>query len=234
MRPGQVQAREVRPGEARSYDVSVPTPDAQLRGILTIPEGSVGVVLFAHGSGSGRLSPRNTAVARTLQEAGLATLLMDLLTRDEESADARTGHLRFDIELLARRVCGATKWLREYPDTRSLPIGIFGASTGAAAALLAAVNDRDISAVVSRGGRPDLAMEHLGDVRAPTLLVVGGNDIPVIPLNQEAAAALRCEHDFVIVPGASHLFEEEGALDAVSALAAEWFRRHLSAAGPAA
>jgi dienelactone hydrolase len=216
--------------EARSVEVMVPAEGAELRGILAVPDRSIGVVIFAHGSGSGRLSPRNTAVARALHRDGLATLLMDLLTVEEENVDARTGHLRFDIELLARRVAFATKWARTHPEVRGLPIGYFGASTGAAAALMAAARDGDVAAVVSRGGRPDLAMECLEDVRAATLLIVGANDVPVIPLNQEAFAALRCEKDLVLVPGASHLFEEPGAIESVASLAAGWFVRHLSAA----
>jgi dienelactone hydrolase len=216
--------------EARSRDVLVPAGEAELRGILAVPERSIGVVIFAHGSGSGRLSPRNTAVARVLHREGLATLLMDLLTMEEETVDARTGHLRFDIELLSRRVAFATRWARAHDEIRGLPIGYFGASTGAAAALMAAARDGDIAAVVSRGGRPDLAMECLDEVGAATLLIVGANDIPVIPLNQEAFAALRCEKDLVLVPGASHLFEEPGALEAVASLASAWFARHLSAA----
>lgn len=215
--------------QARSLEVTVPAEEAQLRGILSLPANCLGVVIFAHGSGSGRLSPRNTAVARTLQGDGLATLLMDLLTVEEESADARTGHLRFDIELLARRVTHATRWVREQPEVRAVPVGYFGASTGAAAALVAAAEDPEVGAVVSRGGRPDLTMECLADVRAPTLLIVGANDIPVIPLNQQAFAALRCEKDLVLVPGASHLFEEPGTLDAAASLASAWFVRHLSA-----
>jgi dienelactone hydrolase len=215
--------------EARSVEVMVPAEGAELRGILAVPQRCTGIVIFAHGSGSGRLSPRNTAVARVLHREGLATLLLDLLTVDEENVDARTGHLRFDIELLSRRVAFATKWARGRDEVRGLPIGYFGASTGAAAALMAAARD-DIAAVVSRGGRPDLAMECLDDVRAATLLIVGANDVPVIPLNQEAFAALRCEKDLVLVPGASHLFEEPGALESVASLACAWFVRHLSAA----
>jgi dienelactone hydrolase len=164
-----------------------------------------------------------------LNEAKLATLLIDLLTLDEEAIDARTGHLRFDIDLLAERLVAVTDWLTQYPDTRSLPIGYFGASTGAAAALVAAAERPDVvGAVVSRGGRPDLAGPALVRVRAPTLLIVGGNDIQVIQLNRAALAQLRCEKQLVIVPGATHLFEEPGALDVVARLAREWFHRYLN------
>ena len=188
-------------------------------------------MLFAHGSGSSRHSPRNRHVARLLNEGNLATLLIDLLTSGEEAMDARTAHLRFDIGLLAERLVGATDWLRQYPDTRRLPIAYFGASTGAAAALVAAVErPNDVGAVVSRGGRPDLADEALERVRAPTLLIVGGNDLPVIRLNQIAFARLRCEKQLTIVPGATHLFEEPGALDEVAHLARAWFQRHLTSA----
>jgi dienelactone hydrolase len=163
-----------------------------------------------------------------LNKAGLATLLIDLLTPDEEAIDARTAHLRFDIDLLAERLVATTDWLTQYPDTQSLPIGYFGASTGAAAALVAAAERPDaVGAVVSRGGRPDLAGPALMRVRAPTLLIVGGNDTEVIELNRAAFARLRCEKQLVIVPGATHLFEEPGALDEVARLAREWFHRHL-------
>jgi dienelactone hydrolase len=186
------------------------------------------VVLFAHGSGSGRHSSRNRYVARLLNQAGLATLLIDLLTADEEAVDLQTAHLRFDIGLLAQRLVGATDWLTQQPDTRHLRIGYFGASTGAAAALVAAAERPDVvGAVVSRGGRPDLAGPALPLVRAPTLLIVGGNDVPVIGLNRAAFEQLRCEKQLVIVPGATHLFEEPGALDEVARLAREWFERHL-------
>jgi pimeloyl-ACP methyl ester carboxylesterase len=188
-------------------------------------------VLFAHGSGSSRHSPRNRYVARLLNEAKLATLLLDLLTAEEEAIDLRTAHLRFDIGLLAERLIGATDWLTQHPDTRDLPIGYFGASTGSGAALVAAAERPDVvGAIVSRGGRPDLAGSALQRVRAPTLLIVGGNDLPVIELNQAALAQLRCEKRLVIVPGATHLFEEPGALDEVARLACEWFERHLVSA----
>jgi len=202
-----------------------------LEGTLTLPEGAYGVVLFAHGSGSGRHSPRNRYVAQRLNEAKLATLQVDLLTSDEEAIDLQTAHLRFDIALLAERLVGATDWLTQHPDTRPLPIGYFGASTGAGAALVAAVERPDVvAAVVSRGGRPDLAGSALGRVRAPTLLIVGGNDFPVVELNQRALAELRCEKRLAIVPGATHLFEEPGALDEVARLTREWFQRYFTPA----
>ena len=190
-----------------------------LEGNLSLPEKARGVVLFAHGSGSSRHSPRNRHVARMLNEANLATLLIDLLTPEEEMIDLRTAHLRFDIGLLAERLVAATDWLTRYPDTRHLRIGYFGASTGAAAALVsAAERPQIVGAVVSRGGRPDLAGPALAGVQAPTLLIVRGNDYAVIELNQAALAQLRCEKRLVIVPGATHLFEEPGALDEVARL----------------
>ncbi len=213
-------------GEERP--VSVAAGPVTLEGNLSMPEAVRGVVLFAHGSGSSRHSPRNRYVARLLNEAKLATLLIDLLTSDEEASDMRTAHLRFDIDLLAERLVAATDWLRQYPDTRHFRIGYFGASTGAAAALVsAAERPQAVGAVVSRGGRPDLAGPALARVRAPTLLIVGGNDFAVIELNRTALGQLRCEKRLVIVPGASHLFEEPGALDEVARLAREWFERHL-------
>jgi putative phosphoribosyl transferase len=202
-----------------------------LEGDLSLPKKARGVVLFAHGSGSSRHSPRNRHVARTLNEANLATLLIDLLTPEEELIDLRTAHLHFDIGLLAERLVAATDWLTHYPDTRHLRVGYFGASTGAAAALVsAAERPQVVGAVVSRGGRPDLAGPALAGVQAPTLLIVGGNDYAVIELNQAALAQLRCEKRLVIVPGATHLFEEPGALDEVARLACEWFEHHLATA----
>jgi putative phosphoribosyl transferase len=200
-----------------------------VEGNLGIPEGALGVVLFAHGSGSGRHSPRNRFVAQQLRSAGLATLLIDLLTEDEEAVDQFTAHLRFDIGLLAERLVGATDWLAKDLRTASLSVGYFGASTGAAAALVAAAQRPErVGAVVSRGGRPDLAGEALPLVRAPTLLIVGGDDEPVIGLNKEALAQLGTPvKQLVIVPGASHLFEEPGKLEEVARLAADWFTRHL-------
>ena len=209
-------------------DVTVVTEGVTLRGLLGSTPGARGVVLFAHGSGSGRLSSRNNFVARSLQEAGLGTLLIDLLTAEEERAEAATGHLRFDISFLAQRLVGATVWLKEAAETRALEIGYFGASTGAAAALVAAAEiPDDVHAVVSRGGRPDLAGDSLPEVKAPTLLIVGSRDIPVIPLNKDAFDKLRCEKKLEIVPGASHLFEEPGTLEEVSRLASAWFTSHL-------
>lgn len=217
-------------GEERPVRVVVDR--VTLEGDLSLPEHAGGIVLFAHGSGSSRHSPRNRYVAHLLNEANLATLLVDLLTLDEEAVDVRTAHLRFDISLLAQRLVGTTDWLTRYPTTRDLPIGYFGASTGAAAALVAATErPQVVRAVVSRGGRPDLAGAVLPYVQAPTLLIVGGNDFQVIALNREAFAQLRCEKDLVIIPGATHLFEEPGALDQVARLAREWFARHLIRAG---
>jgi putative phosphoribosyl transferase len=210
-------------------DVMVTSGSVTLRGLLGTPRDARGVVLFAHGSGSGRLSSRNNFVAQSLQDAGLATLLIDLLTEDEERIDARTGHLRFDIPFLAKRLESATEWLAQSADTLSLKTGYFGASTGAAAALVAAAEMPErVHAVVSRGGRPDLAGEHLARVKAPTLLIVGSRDVPVIPLNEGAFAQLRCEKKLEIVPGASHLFEEPGTLEVVARLASSWFTKHLT------
>jgi putative phosphoribosyl transferase len=222
-----------RPGKWTGEEclVRVAAGLATLEGNLSLPDGARGVVLFAHGSGSSRHSPRNSHVARLLNEAKLATLLIDLLTSDEEAIDQRTAHLRFDIGLLAERLVGVTDWLMQHPDTRDLRVGYFGASTGAAAALVAAAErPQVVGAVVSRGGRPDLAGPALARVQAPTLLIVGGNDFQVIELNRAALAQLRCEKQLVIVPGATHLFEEPGALDEVARLAREWFERHLVSA----
>jgi len=202
-----------------------------LQGDLVIPEGASAIVVFAHGSGSSRFSPRNRAVARTLNEGGLATLLMDLLTMDEQQVDEHTGQLRFDIPFLARRVADALDWLSTQEQTRRLRIGLFGASTGAAAALVAAAERPAlVAAVVSRGGRPDLASEHLPNVKAPVLLIVGGDDVPVIGMNREASRLLRCENHIEIVPGASHLFEEPGTLEKVAELARDWFNKHIGKA----
>ncbi len=204
-----------------------------LPGDLVMPGGSGGIVLFAHGSGSSRFSPRNRFVARVLQDARLATLLIDLLTPEEEEIDIRTAQLRFDIELLAERLAGAIDWLKQQPATRHLNIGLFGASTGAGAALVAAATRPDaVAAVVSRGGRPDLAGRYLPKVKAPTLLIVGGNDVPVIGLNRQAMQLMRAETQLVIVPGASHLFEEPGTLEEVARLARDWFLRYLTQAPP--
>ena len=200
-----------------------------LEGNLNIPDNPRGIVLFVHGSGSSRFSPRNQFVAQQLHRAGLATLLIDLLTAHEEEEDRYTGHLRFDIQLLSRRVVGATDWLSLQPATGSLKIGYFGASTGAAAALVAAAErPLAIGAVVSRGGRPDLASSSLPAVQAPTLLLVGSKDTQVIELNRMAYSLLRGEKRMEIIPGASHLFEEPGTLEKVAELAGEWFTRYLA------
>jgi putative phosphoribosyl transferase len=211
--------------------VQVTAGPVVLEGKLGVPEGARGVVLFAHGSGSGRHSPRNRYVAGMLREAGLATLLVDLLTSEEEEVDLRTRQLRFDIGLLAERLVGATDWIAQNPDTRNLPVGYFGASTGAGAALAAAAERPEkVGAVVSRGGRPDLAGDSLSRVQAPTLLIVGGNDIPVIGMNRKAMEQMHVEKELEIVPGATHLFEEPGALEEVARLAAGWFVHHLGSA----
>ncbi len=210
--------------------VEIPAGPVSLEGELHIPGGASGIVLFAHGSGSSRHSPRNRAVAGRLREAGLATLLMDLLTAGEETIDLRTRQLRFDIEMLADRLVHATHYLEEKEETSDLTVGYFGASTGAGAALIAAAAAGKAGAVVSRGGRPDLAGDALARVRAPTLLIVGGDDVPVIGMNQEAIEQLRVEKELKIVPGATHLFEERGALEEVARLAADWFVRHLGSA----
>ncbi len=199
-----------------------------IQGDLAVPEGARGVVLFAHGSGSSRHSPRNRSVAHELQQRGLATMLADLLTEVEDRADASTGRLRFDIDLLADRLLVATRWLGQEPSTANLPLGYFGASTGAAAALVAAARLSDhVSAVVSRGGRPDLAGTALADVQAPTLLIVGGRDDVVLRLNQMALREMHGVRDLAIIDGATHLFEESGALDEVARLAGDWFVTHL-------
>lgn len=206
----------------------IPSREVVLQGDLTIPEGAKGIVLFAHGSGSSRFSPRNRYVAEVLQPSDLATLLMDLLTQEEEAIDRFTRHLRFDIELLSGRVVDAIKWLEEKPDTSDLDLGLFGSSTGAASALIAATRKPDcVEAIVSRGGRPDLARDYLADVEAPTLLIVGGKDKPVIRMNREAMNKLEVTKSLEIVPGASHLFEEPGKLEEVARLATEWFSKHL-------
>jgi putative phosphoribosyl transferase len=219
-----------REAEQRSEErtVRVPAGPVELEANLNVPEDARGLVLFAHGSGSGRHSPRNRYVARVLQRAGLATLLIDLLTPDEEEVDLRTAHLRFDIGLLADRLASVTDWLAQNPDTQNLRTGYFSASSGAGAALVAAVERPDeVSAIVSRGGRPDLAGEALRRVEAPTLLIVGGDDVPVIRLNEDALECMRTKKRLEIVPGATHLFEEPGALEEVARLAADWFVRYL-------
>ena len=209
--------------------VRIPAGAATLEGNLSVPAGADGVVVFAHGSGSSRLSPRNRYVAQALNEARLATLLADLLTAEEESVDVRTKHLRFDIGMLARRLLAAAEWVAAEPQTSAMRIGYFGASTGGGAALVAAAERPDLAtAVVSRGGRPDLAGAALARVRAPTLLIVGGLDYPVIDMNREALAQLRAESRLEIVPGATHLFEEPGKLQEVARLSRAWFERFLT------
>jgi len=199
-----------------------------LYGELSVPEGATGLVLFAHGSGSSRHSPRNQFVAHVLRDAGLGTLLFDLLTTEEEEADQYTAHLRFDITLLSDRLVQATEWAQSREELRHLRLGYFGSSTGGGAALVAAGEAGEtIGAVVSRGGRPDLAGESLRHVVSPTLLIVGELDEPVIRLNEEAYDWMACEKDLVIIPGATHLFEEPGALEHVARLAAHWFQEHL-------
>jgi pimeloyl-ACP methyl ester carboxylesterase len=212
----------------KSLDVAVNLRDVSLEGTLTVPRNAVGVVVFAHGSGSSRFSPRNRAVAGALNEAGLATLLFDLLTAEENEIDTVTRELRFDIDLLTWRLVATIDWLEQRRDAASLPVGLFGASTGAAAALrAAAARQKRVAAVVSRGGRPDLAGDALPLVQAPTLLIVGGDDGVVIDMNREAAARMHCVHRVHIVPGATHLFEEPGKLEQVARLAREWFLEHL-------
>ncbi|MCI0748174.1 MAG: dienelactone hydrolase family protein [Verrucomicrobia subdivision 3 bacterium] len=215
--------------EHMEAEVEIPFQDFHLNGELNIPQNASGVVLFAHGSGSSRHSPRNQFVARTLREHGVGTLLFDLLTEDEEQEDRFTGHLRFDINLLAERLLGATRWYHEKePD---MSIGYFGSSTGGGAALVAnAQSDIPVHAVVSRGGRPDLADPALPKVKAPTLLIVGGDDTAVIEMNRDALAKMKCPKELRLIPGAPHLFEEPGTLEQVVEMAAEWFELHFKAA----
>jgi len=210
-------------------EVAIAIGSATLRGSLCRPPSAHALVLFAHGSGSGRLSPRNKAVAKYLSDRGLATLLFDLLTADEEAFDLVTAELRFNIGLLAERLAQATRWVSSHPELKSLTIGYFGASTGAAAALVAAVECPEVQAIVSRGGRPDLAGSALQRIRVPTLLIVGGFDLEVLELNRTALAALGSESRLEIVPRATHLFEEPGALEHVAAVALRWFERYLVA-----
>lgn len=214
--------------EGTDREIEIPMGSLRLEGRLTIPSRSDGIVLFVHGSGSSRHSTRNKFVADVLNQSRHATLLFDLLTQEEEEEERDSRHLRFDISLLAERLVHATDWVIDHPDTRDLKLGYFGASTGAAAALVAAASrPKEVYAVVSRGGRPDLAGIALSHVRAPTLLIVGGADSLVIPLNEEAFSRLSCVRDIQIVPGATHLFEEPGALDKVSHLASNWFDSYL-------
>jgi len=219
-------AQATKTATMQARDVHIRSGAVQLEGDLSLPARAQGAVLFAHGSGSSRLSPRNQFVARTIHEAGVGTLLFDLLTTEEEAIDARTGHLRFDIGLLAQRLIDATYWIKG--DLDYLKVGYFGSSTGGGAALVAAAElGETVSAIVSRGGRPDLAGEALPEVKAATLLIVGGLDYPVIRMNEEAYSQLRCEKELKIVSGATHLFEEPGKLEEVARVAADWFRRHL-------
>jgi dienelactone hydrolase len=211
-----------------SSALSIPAGGVELQADLAVPERPVGLVLFAHGSGSSRLSPRNQFVARALYEAGLGTLLTDLLTDEEEQIDRVSGHLRFNIQFLADRLVSIIDWLIVQEETTGLKIGVFGASTGAAAAIVAATRrNKFVSAVVSRGGRPDLAAEALEELTSPTLLIVGGRDSDVLELNKQALALIPAAKKLVIVPGATHLFEEPGALEQVAELAQNWFVKHL-------
>jgi putative phosphoribosyl transferase len=218
------------PPLAQAQIVRIPVGRATLNADLVVPADAKGIILFAHGSGSSRHSHRNQLVARTLQQSDFGTLLMDLLTTEEEHLDNRTRELRFDIEMLADRLTAAVKWVAEQPTLKKLPIGLFGASTGAAAALVAAATEPDlVRAVVSRGGRPDLARESLKIVKAPTMLIVGGWDDAVVVLNEQAKALMPGEVVLKIVPRATHLFEEPGALGEVAELAASWFQKTLAA-----
>lgn len=210
------------------HSISISCDDYSLEGLLFIPKDVTGIVIFAHGSGSSRLSTRNQAVAKTFQHAGFATLLFDLLTEAEEETDLQTSEYRFNIEFLSTRLAAATNWVMNKSSLNELPIAYFGASTGAAAALVAAARlPMLISAVVSRGGRADLAGDSLQYVEAPTLLLIGELDVPVIRLNKEAYAKLHCVKEMEIIPGASHLFEEPGKMDLVASFAVRWFRKHL-------
>ena len=224
-----VNMKESSGKSKNNSEIRIPINSITLEGNLIIPEGAKGIVVFAHGSGSSRHSSRNQYVARELQKEGLGTLLFDLLTADEERIDMVTAHLRFDIDLLANRLVDVTNWLLNNPDTENLNIGYFGASTGAAAALIAAKeHSNSVKAVVSRGGRPDLAEKALPGVKAPTLLIVGGEDFQVIDMNQWAFDRLTVkEKQLKIVPGATHLFEEPGTLEEVAYLAGEWFKKYL-------
>jgi putative phosphoribosyl transferase len=216
------------PGHAVHESVRIEAAAITLDGDLRVPDRAAGLVIFAHGSGSSRFSRRNRAVAGALETGGFATLLLDLLTREEEAIDERTREYRFDIDLLGRRVVGATDWLQARPDLHHLSLAYFGASTGAAAALIAAAARPELTrAVISRGGRPDLAGDALPLVQAPTLLIVGGDDEPVVELNREAMHRMRAPVELEIVPGATHLFEEPGTLEEVARLATDWCRRHL-------
>lgn len=222
-------SQAIKAAVAHAQAVHIRSGNVQLEGDLSIPDDAEGVVLFAHGSGSSRHSPRNQFVARTIREAGVGTLLFDLLTGEEEAVDMHTAHLRFDIELLATRLIDATYWIKAKLDY--LNVGYFGSSTGGGAALMAAAElGNTVGAIVSRGGRPDLAGNALPRVESPTLLIVGGLDYPVIEMNKAALARMRCEKELRIVPGATHLFEEPGTLEQVANWAAEWFGSYLQSA----
>jgi len=211
-----------------SRNIKIESAGAGIFGDLSVPFGAQCAVIFSHGSGSGRFSPRNRLVAEYLNRAGIATLLIDLLTKEEDEKDNLTGEFRFDIGLLTERLLGATYWLKDNPSTKNFGIGYFGASTGAASALKAAAKTGEIvQAVVSRGGRPDLAGESLSIVKAPVLLIVGGNDHQVIKINEEALSKIKAEKELIIVPAATHLFEEQGALEKVAELAKDWFLKYL-------
>jgi putative phosphoribosyl transferase len=208
--------------------VKIPVTSQVIEGNLAVPAGAKGIVLFAHGSGSGRFSPRNQYVAKYLNKSKIGTLLIDLLTQSEEETDEFTGQFRFDIDLLAKRLMGATSWFLHREDTKKFGVGYFGASTGAAAAVIAAANfPSETRAVVSRGGRPDLAMTYLPKVKAPTLFIVGGDDEEVLELNRQAYALVKAEKKLEVVPGATHLFEEKGKLEEVARLSTDWFAKHF-------
>lgn len=209
------------------HSVHIPSEEVKLEGILSIPEDAMGLVLFVHGSGSSRFSIRNHFVAKTLQQASLGTLLFDLLTPEEEEEDEITRQLRFNIDFLALRLLSAIEWVSTQTITKKLPLGLFGASTGGAAALVAAARTPSVKAVVSRGGRPDLAGDSLTQIETPTLLIVGGNDPVVIELNEQALQKMKCVKKLEIIPGATHLFEEPGTLEKVAVLAEEWFSHYL-------
>jgi len=218
----------VKSAREQKNEVKIPSGSAIVYGNLEIPSGAEGIVLFAHGSGSSRFSPRNTFVADLLNKQGIATLLIDLLTEEEEAIDDYTGQYRFDVNMLAERLIDSTRWLKKNPSTQKLAVGYFGASTGAAAALIAAAKlSNDIKAVVSRGGRPDLAAENLPKVQAPTLLIVGGDDTEVLGLNRQALKLIHAEKRLEIIPGATHLFEEPGKLQEAAELAIDWFKKNL-------
>jgi putative phosphoribosyl transferase len=219
---------DVKEGREEKSAVKIPSGKATVNGNLEIPDGASGIVLFAHGSGSSRFSTRNIYVADLMNNQGIDTLLIDLLTDEEESVDEYTGQFRFDVDMLAERLVDSTRWLKQNHATKKLSVGYFGASTGATAALIAAAKlPEEVNAVVSRGGRPDLAGDHLAKVKAPTLLIVGGNDTEVLELNMQALKLIRVEKKLEVVSGATHLFEEPGKLQEAAELAIDWFKKHL-------